>query len=60
MSKFKYYRWLRVLFGARSFVKEEEKTNTYVLIWGKTNAEMIMDLQKSGFKEEWPLDYEED
>lgn len=53
MIKFRLYRWLRVLFGARSFVKDTEPTKTWVIVSGNTIKTAKVMTEKLGFKEEW-------
>lgn len=59
MIKFKFYRILRVAFGARSFVKTRPGSNTYILIKGPNIGKMITHFNEEGYVEEWPIPREE-
>jgi hypothetical protein len=53
MTKFKWYRWLRVVFfGDRSFSKDENGTKFYLLISGNADR-IIPEVERLGLKEEW-------
>jgi hypothetical protein len=59
MIKYKYYRLIQVIFGARSFKKVgEDGTNTYILIKGKGPRinSVIEQWFADGYVEEWPLE----
>lgn len=53
MIDFKIYRWLHVMFGARSFAKNP---NNHILLKGTSPQfnQMIKDIKKRGWIEEWP------
>lgn len=54
MLKFKLYRRIRVLLGARSFVKYSNRDRTYAIVSGYGNLnDIINELEQTGFKEEW-------
>jgi hypothetical protein len=51
--KYRLYRGLCVIFGARSFVKKGVDEKTYALVKGDTKH-MATILRDQGFIEEWP------
>lgn len=53
MIKWKLYRGLCVIFGARSFVKQGVDEKSYALVKGDTKH-MAKMLISQGFTEEWP------
>ncbi len=54
MIKLKWYRLLQMRLGARSFVKEDSYTNSYVLVRGSEAhmLELAKNLLSTGFVEE--------
>jgi len=58
MLRFKLYRWVRVMFGARSFVKPG---NNVLIKATKGNQDALSDrLLNHGWIEEWPVEREDD
>lgn len=53
MIKYKLYRSLCVMFGARSFIKKGEDEDSYALVKGNTTKTVGI-LISQGFTEEWP------
>lgn len=57
MLKYKWYRLIRVIFGARSFVKYKDSNDaTYVLVKGKDLDKVVERFTEDGFIEEWPIE----
>lgn len=55
MLKHKWYRWIRCLFGARSFVKTDEfGQKTYVLIHADSSDKIANMVKVMHYEEEWP------
>lgn len=62
MLRFKFYRWLKVMFGARSFILEKDvngvKQTSYLLINGNKMDNLIENYISDGWVEEWPFNKE--
>ena len=55
MLRNKFYRWWRVVRGARSFVlKKDGQINTYILMQN-VDQETIDRFLADGYEEEWPI-----
>lgn len=55
MIKIKYYRWLKTLFGHRSFVKVTDQGTTHMLLKGSGIESIVQKFLDDGYTEEWPL-----
>lgn len=55
LIKRKWYRWLRVQLGARSFVKYDEESNadTWVIVTGSWKPDTIAYFRDNEYNEEW-------
>jgi hypothetical protein len=57
LMRYPWYRWIRCLFGSRSFKKINEFGNdtTYCIIKGQKVEKVVEKLLADGFVEEWPM-----
>ena len=55
MLKFKLYRFIRVIFGARSFVKTNGNERMFLLVKSSTKDFPSADWVAKGWVEEWPV-----
>lgn len=55
MIKFKGYRWLRVIFGARSFIKKSDDGGTIFILVKHDSKRVANILLSEGYVEEWPV-----
>lgn len=56
MLKRKWYRWIRCLFGARSFTKTVNDETTYILVYSSRDNmnKFIERINLDAYVEEWP------